>query len=558
MSAEKKQYDFSDFDSPAEAGVAPAREFDFSDFDAPPIKPKMGAGDAFIHGAAQGALLGWTDEAQAALGAGWDVLQAALGNRGDIDFGKAYGTHLKPQRALLAQAQDEHPVAYLGGNATGALASSAAAAPIKGLGLLMNPSKAASVAGRVGTAAAAGGVSGAGVSSAGPLESPEQLGEFAGDVGKGVLAGGVVQGGAEALSAGVKALPDALKRLAERRAFKAAVGNQQGVYDEAARKGTINQIGRDLLDEDVVTFGSKASQIADRARSAQQKVGGEIGDLIATVDEAVPKSFSGGNVAGKIREYAESIKSPGNRSIYDQLMRQADEFEQLGAMPLAEAQRLKNTYRWDARDPAAMPIGKDATNKVKTFIGEEMDDVVGFFAKEHVDEVAKPAFAEMTGTGGALVPRSRPQSVLREAQAPGELDPAKMGEAYDALKGKYGNLATAAKAAKKLANRQEKNRTFSLTDYLLGGAAGVATANPVKGMAVAATNKAVRERGSAALAVSADKLADALAAAPEAFGKFAPVLKKAAERGSSALSVTHALLMKSEPQYRALFEDPAQ
>src|SRR5690606_10478690 len=114
---------------------------------------------------------------------------------------------------------------------------------------------------------------------------------------------------------------------------------------------------------------------------------------------------------------------------------------------------------------------------------------------------------------------------------------------YQDLKGKYGSFATTERAAEKLANRQEKNQTIGLTGKIL--AAGQIAADPSRWPQAALTalgNKAVQERGSALAAIGADKLADVLKATPETFGRFAPILQHAAQRGSHSLAVTHYLL----------------
>jgi len=141
--------------------------------------------------------------------------------------------------------------------------------------------------------------------------------------------------------------------------------------------------------------------------------------------------------------------------------------------------------------------------------------------------------------------------VLKEGTAAAEGGAPDALTHYKGLKGKYASFETASKAARKLGASQEKNRTFSPTDYIVGGAAGTASMNPVTGLAVATGNKVLRERGSAAVAVTLDKVAKALEAGGQALGpKWGPILAKAAKNGH--LAAVHAALMKNQPEYAEL------
>lgn len=201
-------------DVPAQPAAPAAHGDSFWEGDAVDVLPraKMAPGTAFVHGAAQGATLGTIDEAQAGLGAVWDKLQAALGNRGDISLSDAYDTRLKPQREELSKAQADHPYLYAGGNVAGTLGSAAALAPVRGIGLLMNPAKAETALGRVATAATGGAVAGAGSSTARP-STPDGLGDLATDVKNGALLGGAFQGGFEALPAAAELAKKGGKKL---------------------------------------------------------------------------------------------------------------------------------------------------------------------------------------------------------------------------------------------------------------------------------------------------------------------------------------------------------
>jgi hypothetical protein len=487
---------------------------------------ETGVGDAFVRGAAQGASLGFADELTAAVGAAKDAITSP------VDYGIAYEGWKSAIRRKDKEASDDQPLAYGAGTVTG------------GVGTAFIPGMAGT---GVAKAAGMGAASGAGFSEADPTKSYDDLKDFAGDVALGGALGGVGQAASNKLlpllGKAAGKVPEKLSGMAERQAFKAAAGTQEKAYDEAVRKGIVNRVGRDLLDDGIVTFGANARGIAERADAARGAVGSEIDDLLRSIDDKGLPLADGSNIATKVREYAAKIDAPNTRSTFDMLAKQADEFESMGRMPLTEAQRLKNSYKWDPRDPQTMAIGKEASNELKRILGDELEDGVRVSARVRP---ARAAEELATGSGPTQITEIPGSAVLKEATSADDALTRYLG-----LKEKYGSMATAKKAAEKLANRQEKNRLFSLTDYLAGGiGGGLAGMNPAAAGAAAVGNKVLRERGPASLAVGLDKVSKILSSAPDALGKYASVLKKAAERGS--LGVTHAILMQQDPEYQAL------
>jgi hypothetical protein len=65
-----------------------------------------------------------------------------------------------------------------------------------------------------------------------------------------------------------------------------------------------------------------------------------------------------------------------------------------------------------------------------------------------------------------------------------------------------------------------------------------------------AAKKLLFPRVTSSLAVTADGLAKLAAGAPEALGRFAPVIQNAVQRGSQAVAATHFILQQSSPEYR--------
>jgi hypothetical protein len=110
-----------------------------------------------MRGAAQGATLGFADEATAALGGAFDATQAALGMRGDISLADAYSTRRDSIRRADAKAEKDHAGLYTAGNIAGGVAT----AFVPGLGAL-NAGKGAKLAEVAGKGALQGAIQGAG------------------------------------------------------------------------------------------------------------------------------------------------------------------------------------------------------------------------------------------------------------------------------------------------------------------------------------------------------------------------------------------------------------
>jgi len=395
------------------------------------------------------------------------------------------------------------------------------------------------------------------------------------DAGDAAQTTGIVSAALEAagpLGRLVGKAPAAARGFAERKAFKAAAGTQEKAYEAAGDR--VNQIGRDMLDEGVVTFGSTPRTIAKRAKKAKKAAWGEMDDLYSRVDASGPPSVSGRGIADRLRALAKELDSPQNEAVVDRLLKQADRYEAMGMLPLTEAQRLKNQYKWNPKEPTSLSLGEEATNKAKLAIGSEMEEAVGrATARAQVPRATASEAVPQTGSGPVsrhTFPPSKqaPQPILKDAEAVAEATPT---EAFRDLNRRYGSMASAEKAGKTLARRLEKNRgPFSATDYwtasgmggpasilaMLGGS-GIGEAAVVGGaasLAAAIANKVARERGNSMLATSFDRLSKLMERPAPAFTRYAETLERAAQRGPAALATAHALLMERDPAYRELVE----
>ena len=347
------------------------------------------------------------------------------------------------------------------------------------------------------------------------------------------IIGGAV--GLKTAKAGVEGMAGAASRFAEERAYKAATGQNIGAYRRAAKVssrggrdaeeavGRIRGVGRRLLDSNSVGYFSNTEGIGSRMPAALKQAGREIEAVGGYVDAAYPSgSINGKQIASDLVDYAESLPpTPGNKILQNRLLDEAQVYDSEGQITFKRAQKFKDSYKYKPTDPGAFESSQDTINEVKAIIGK------------HMDEAA------------AKTPYSK---------------------AYQEAKKDYGAFAGAAEAATDRALKNQTNRWFSPSDVGLGGVGVVATAakgaagisTAVAGMAVAVAHKQIRTRGAAFAARSLDAIAKGLRTFNKIPAPIARTLEAAVVAGPTSVIVTHNLLMNSDPEYRAHFEEPTQ
>jgi len=122
----------------------------------------------------------------------------------------------------------------------------------------------------------------------------------------------------------------------------------------------------------------------------------------------------------------------------------------------------------------------------------------------------------------------------------------------ETIEGANRKYSVAKDADKLLQNKQARelgNKTFGLTDNVMGAGA-IASANPILAVPLIAAKKVSEKYGNQTAAISADKLSKFVRESPELLGKYRPVLEKAIQRGGTSVAVTHHLLQQKDPEYR--------
>lgn len=469
------------------------------------LEDKPGMGESALRGAAQGASFGFADEATAGVGGVYDYLMGKLGARGEIDLKDAYQTRRDAIRGRDELAQAANPKTFGAAEIGGGVAS----ALIPGVGALSGTAQGAKIGAVAGKGALAGGVTAAGKSEADLTEGEVDAGGVLKGAALGGLTAGALKGAGGALS------PRALKGASDRRFYKSAVGRQAG-FDKKLTQAQREDLGRYVREKAGARFGESPKKILqrlgkehDRLSNEYDKLYDQFGDLPLVNPKAIAKKF---------REYAKKIDSPNNKTIVNNLEKQAKMYDEMGPISLSRAKDLKNSYNFEMGNEASMKLGKKASNDMYRIVSGEMDE--GVMRAQNVKGVPDDLFKK-----------------------------------FKELNSDYHKNVTLEAPTKELAERFSRNRTFGLTDSMAGLGLFSATGEPITGAIALVANRVARERGSAAIGAAADRASRVLAQSKESLGPIYPVLEKAAQRGGGTLGAMHIYLMDNVPEYRQLVEE---
>lgn len=464
---------------------------------------KTSMGESAVAGGAQGASMGAADEIAGGLGAVKDLLH------GDTDVIDNYRKNRDNARYMDDVAQMANPKTFMAANMAGAIGSG-----VIGAGAL-----AKSGVDGVRAATMLGGLDAAGQSEADLTKG--EVRKFANDVGKGAALGGSLQVGsdviAESLSPAMKYIKDKLAGKAEERAVKALdpILSQQEMLN---RKDTAGKLGRSLLDEDVVQFGSSTKDMLPRVEGMLSKKGARIGEIRDEVQRA---------------GHGVDLSSLKEKGIVDNLAANSGGIQSKAdetAAYLNDVTRLNDGGLY---------------GPIRTI--DEIQDVIKDLSKKldfnkAVIDTTPDKHAAMTLRGDL---------VGKVDEAIKGYDPKLLAE-HQGLKDQYALFKDSEKILDKSVARHARNKDFGLSDLLVANLPrgnSVAQDGLLK-TAAAIGHKLARERGNATLAVTLDTLSRQ----PERFGKFAGKLLEAAKRGEAAVTATHFILMK-DPEYKAIVEE---
>lgn len=497
--------------------------------------PKPSPADSAMRGLSRGVTFGFADKTSAGVNAVRDYLMNKYGQYGDIsknfDIGKDYEKNLNAIKKTDETSKEANPWTYGAANLTGGVLSpvNKVIAPIAASGKGGTLAKMA--AGAVG-----GGIAGAGESQAHPLNSPDEALRFGGDILQGAALGGATTGALDLVGKGISKLaPDSLREMAGERLVKAGTGQNKRAISAMRATGAADESGNALelagrilgrADEAgpaTVGFIDKAETILPKVQSKQKFFGKAIGATADAIDSAMPNAVDGKKISQKILDYAASLpETEQTKPIINRLMNEAQNFENRGQMSFADAQALKESFKFKPMDSSTHTFGQEASNKLNSIMRKEMNDTAS-----QVAQVA-PESSDLRNLAGN----------------------------YLENKGKYQVYKQIGDAAQKRVDANLSNRSVAPSDYAAGATGLLASAahgaGAIKSAVIAGAaslaNRTARQYGSALMGRSMQGLADILDKSPEVLGKFTGAILDAANRGPNALTVTHALLMKN-PEY---------
>lgn len=507
---------------------------------------------AAIAGALGGYTFGFADELAARIGTRDAVLRDAL-ERGQnpeyaskvappTDMDALYRAQRDFYRLQEKKLKEEHPEAYYGAGVVGSLLTPN---PIPRLGAATNLSRmqAAVRAGTLGGALNALGNSEAELAASSAENEP---GRAAFETAVGGVTGGVTSAGVQkAFDWAGDVVPrragDFADWLSEKyapiRALKAAGATKNDLKPIfKANPDKAYEMGRVLLDEDVIPAFANAEGVADAIEPALRSAGMDMGAALREAD-ATGAKFDLGAFLDRIEQdlIQPNAKSPGISSEVRALQGKVDEFREMypgGLVDYATANRLKSDFA-----QGQVNWGNHWNNIGPTqFLERLRKQFVGIFNDSIESQLEQAAGADTRA-------------------------------AFEAAKARYGPLAWAMDTSGRGRAGELGNDVMGLKDMQIAQAvsqlkSAANSENPLGngfwGAAAALGSKLVRERGSSTAAVGADRLSQSdmlrsiATLSPQDLGPWGERLTKAITRGPGAFELEDYLLAQTVPQYAEL------
>jgi len=448
------------------------------------------SGKAFLDNFGNTALMGYGAQAKALVEKPlYGALNAITGN--DVepdDYLKARDGYLRESKKL----SDEHPIA----SGAGMLAGGLSTALIPGVGA----AKGATALARIGNAAKTSAVIG-GAYNPGDTEgeiSPLQLGDRGINAAKGFVIGGGLQGLGEGVSKAVTGSGNYFKNLAEEKAVK-ATGAMKRDFKNLGSQEKVNDLGRTLLDEKIVTPFSRPKEIANRIGS---KIGETADDLKVQLQKADdvlqrPEGFNMENATtDQINAYLKG--QPSTKQIRDNLVAEIKQSYK-GAPEEELAPAIDKIDMWLKNKPEYMSVSE--LQELKTGLNN--------FLKKSDFYAPQPSIAK---EGLLSIRKGAKEAIEGKANAAAEV----MGEAGGGIKAtnkRFGQLLEAQDLVDDAIGRDAANRSISLTDTISGAAGGTIAGIP-GAIASTAGNKLGRMYGNSLMATGFDKVSKTLLQSP--------------------------------------------
>lgn len=483
--------------------------------------PEVGLGEALQRGELSGLTFNKAPQVLAGVETAKQWVKGNPKPLGDI-YEREKGLQFETQAA----ANEQHPIASTVGQIAGSIPAGLAA------GITSAPQIAgAAMVSRYG---------------ANPGETPEE--ERAGMLKEGATQGLIGAGAnyvTNKLPGVLSGAKESLENFAGERGFKAAGAQLRDERLANKQFGSPQNIGQQLLKEGIVEPGDNVDRIAEKAAAKAKDYGQQINTYVKRIKD-------------------EHGEAPGIDMVAVANKIKSEIGDELKGVPFAGSQRERIAKEsetllepYELKDDTGKIVGyKSVSFEDATMLRRKLDAQI---SKAYKNPNANPFQQE----------QMKFRKILDEA-IDSHLDTlgGESSVEFKALKNKYRISRTAQDMAEDKLLRDNSNRFFSPTDYLVGGAGAAAGAakgyqeggvtgaitGGIEGAALGATHKLIRERGPSTFAGAAQGIANKIPKNPEALGKFADVLKGAAARGQGAYQATHNIMYKNNPEYRKLID----
>lgn len=502
--------------------------------------------EAFIQGAGQGLSLGYLPQIQAATE---PYIQKALDFFGGDNTNKqleqqGFKIQNLPEQSYVQrrdeaikrsqQMEREQPGASMAGQIAGAIPSAV------GIGGVFKAG--AGAAGKIAQAAKSGGLIGA-VRNPGDTEgevAPLQAKDRALNVLKDAATGAVLQGGIESVGKIAKTLkqaPESLQKWSQLKSVKAGGAMLKDFRKQFGNKKAY-ELGQTIIDNGIVSVGDDIAEIAVKAEGLKNISGQKIGQIYSQGDEALATLKQQGKVTDIdlqefANDYAENIanKYSGKAGATSIINKVTSELEQIGSNGQVSLSKLKE-------------------------VRQSLDDMINYSKANNELKPIQSEFLEM---------RNKMQELAKGKL--GEIDRLSgtdLSKQFTKENKNFSSFADVATMAKDKAARESSNGAFGLRERISGGVGGAigsytgaAMAGPagavvgglVGGGIGSISTKVARKYGTPYVAISANKIAKALARNQGALDKFSDPLIKAAEKSPKEF-VNAVNILLSKPEFK--------
>jgi len=442
--------------------------------------------------------------------------------------------------ARIEGLQEANPKAAIGGTIAGALASGIATGGAGVAGQAASRGKQLYQAAKTGLAIGA-------IQNPGDTEGEYgglQLEDRAKNAAIGAATGAALAGAGQVLGEvgkKVSGVSGKLKSYAEIKALKSS-GAMLKDFRKAFGNKRANEMGRELLDSGVVSFGDDVAAIAQKAEAAKQAAGEAIGGVYDSIDEA----YSGLNFKELTPRQIGHFKNT-KINLEDFAIKKFEDLANrtrglaTGKKVLSEIGDVLDSIKGNGSDVSLRRV-QEIRSSIDDMINyNKANNQLGALDKELLD--LRNSLQEMVKKKISAIDRIKGTNNLK---------------VFEKSNKKYSLLSDATKMAKDKLAREESNAAFGLRERISGGAglAGTLAAGVdpltslVVGGAAATATKIARQYGTSSLAKTVDVISKTLAEDPVALGRFTKILSRSLSESPDKY-VRTIMALEKNPEFKS-------